>query len=104
VSVREGGRRLCIVYGRRLPLQSRKLPFEVCDEHVGHVVGEPPSDDHAKGGEVGPILGERVRGHLPAALAEGIETSKTVKLSTSSFSANANTGSRSSCFAEHPGV
>ena len=54
--------------GGRLLLQARQLPLEIVDEHVGHVVREPTPDDHAQGGEVGPMLRERVRRNLPAAL------------------------------------
>ena len=41
-------------------------------EHVRHVVREPPPDDDAQRGEVGAVLGEGVRGHLPAALAQRV--------------------------------
>jgi hypothetical protein len=68
---------LDVVHRGRLALEARQLPQQVVDEHVRHVV-RSPTDDDAKGGEVGAVVRERVRGDLPAALAQQFDTSKTV--------------------------
>jgi hypothetical protein len=60
------------VDGCRLLPQARQLALQVVDEHVGHVVGEAAPDDDAKCGEVGAVLGERVRRELPPALTHGV--------------------------------
>ena len=72
MSVREGAPGRLVVDRRGLRLEPRKLPLEVGDEHVRHVVREAAPDDYAQRGEVGPVLRERVRRHLPAALAQRV--------------------------------
>ena len=80
---------------RRLLFQTRELALQIGEQHVGEVVAEAPAYDHAQRGDVGAVLRERVRRHLPAALTQRIDTSKTVQLSISSVSVNAKTGSSS---------
>src|SRR5262245_8438567 len=68
VSERRPGRR--VVYGGRLALQAWEVAQNVLDEHVGHVVRAPSTDDEGERGEVGAFLGERVGRNLPASLAQ----------------------------------
>ena len=70
--MRERRTRLPVVLRGGLTLQPRKLALEVVHEHLRHVVCEPPPDDDPKRGKVGPVLGERVRRHLPAPLAQRV--------------------------------
>ncbi len=58
--------------GLGLALEARELALEVGDEHVGQVVREAAANDDAERGEIGAVLGERVGGDLPAALAKGV--------------------------------
>jgi hypothetical protein len=76
--VRECGAGHLVVYGGGLGLEPRQLPLDVRDEQVGEMVSEAPPHDHAQGGKVLSVLRERVRGHLPAALAKRVDTSNTV--------------------------
>ena len=56
----------------RLLLEPRQLPLEIVHEQVRQVVAETSPHDDTQRGEVGPVLGKRVRGNLPAALAHGV--------------------------------
>src|SRR5215217_5347601 len=67
-SVREARGRF-VVRGRRLLLEALQQSFQVVQEHVGDVPTVAVPDHHPQRHEVLPVLGERVRWHLPAALA-----------------------------------
>src|SRR5206468_5966628 len=61
---------LPILDGLRLALEAGKLPLDVRDQHVGHVVRESSPHDDAQRREVSAVLGKRVGRNLPAALAQ----------------------------------
>ena len=67
-----GSCRVSLVQRGVLFLQARELALDVGDEKVGHVVTQAALDHHTQRTQVGPVLGERVRGHEPAALAERV--------------------------------
>src|SRR5205809_4074988 len=64
--------RSLVVDRRWLLLQTWQLTLEVADKHRCHVVGKAASDDDPQRCEVGAVLGKRVRGHLPPALAQRV--------------------------------
>jgi hypothetical protein len=80
---------------RRLRLQPQQLALHVGDEQVRHVVTEALPHDDAQGREVGSMLRERIGGTCQPRSRSAFETSNTVKLSTSSLTVNAKTGSSS---------
>ena len=76
-------------------LEPRQDATQVGEQQVGEVVAEPATDDDAQRREVGALLRERVRRHLPAALAQRVGDVEDGVALTSSLSVNANTGSSS---------
>src|SRR5262245_9359462 len=61
-----------VVHRLGLLLEPRKLPLQVREQHVRHVVGEAAPHDDPEGREVIPVLRERVGRNLPAALAHRV--------------------------------
>src|SRR5215208_2491347 len=58
-----------VVRWRRLLLEALQQPLQVVQEHVGGVPAVTVPDYHPQREKVLPVLGKRVSGHLPAALA-----------------------------------
>src|SRR5262249_62258745 len=54
------------------PLWRWGLPPEIAKEEIRHIVAEALPDDDPQRRQVGPVLRERVRGDLPAALPQGV--------------------------------
>src|SRR6476660_3515944 len=68
----EAGVGRAVVHRRRLLLEAWQLSLDVLHEQVRQVVGEAAPDDDPERREVFTIRRERVRGHLPAALPQGV--------------------------------
>ena len=83
------------MHRHRLTLEPRQLPFQVGEEHVRHVVREATPHDDPQGGEILPVLGERVRRYLPAPLAECVRDVEDGEVLDVVTTLNAKTGSSS---------